>query len=70
MKIIVKPNCPKNKLLEFDSVRGAYRVEVKAKPEGGKANLEVEKFLSKHFKKRVKIVSGFKSRQKIIEILE
>ena len=63
MKIIVKTNCPKNKI-DFDGSR--YRVEIKAKPVDGKANFEIEKFLSKHFGKKVKIKSGFKSKMKII----
>jgi uncharacterized protein (TIGR00251 family) len=65
VKVIVKPNSPKNKI-NYDDSRLCYRVELKAKPKEGEANLELIKFLSKHFKKRVKIVSGFKSRIKTI----
>ncbi len=65
MKIIVKTNCSENKI-SFDNSRSCYRVEIKAKPVDGKANLEIEKFLSKHFGKKVRIISGFKSKMKII----
>jgi len=65
-KVIVKPNSPENKLMGYDDVREAYVVWVKAKPADGEANKEVEKFLSKKLKKKVKIVSGFKSRIKFI----
>ncbi len=62
-RIVVKPNCPKNSI----SDEGAYyKVELKAKPKEGEANRELVKFLSKHFKKKVKIVSGLKSRIKFI----
>ena len=67
-KIIVKPNFSKNKLLGFDEGRQAYRVEIKAKPESGKANLEVVKFFSKLIKKDVKIIKGMTSKEKILKI--
>ena len=67
-KILVKPNSRENKIESFDNQRNAYRISIKAKPEGNKANIEVIKFLSKLLKKRVKIVAGFKSREKIVEI--
>jgi len=67
MKIIVKTNCPKNEVREYDSVRDAYRVEIRAKPVDGKANIEIEKFLSKHFGKKLKIISGFKSKIKLLK---
>jgi uncharacterized protein (TIGR00251 family) len=68
MKIIVKTNASENSI-KFDENLKVYRVSVKAKPENGKANLEIEKFLSKHFKKKVKIKSGFKSKRKTIGFL-
>jgi uncharacterized protein len=68
-KFIVKPNAKTTKLLGYDPDRKAYRVEIKSKPDKGEANKELEKFLSKHFKKKVKIISGHKSRVKMIEIL-
>jgi len=48
-------------------------VGLTSKPEKGKANLELIKKLAKHFKvssSQVKIVSGLKSRRKIVEITE
>jgi uncharacterized protein (TIGR00251 family) len=67
-KIIVKPNSPKNKIIDFDKDKNAYRVEIKAKPEGGKANLEIIKFFTKRFKKKVKIIKGLHSRAKVLRI--
>jgi uncharacterized protein (TIGR00251 family) len=67
MKIIVKTNCSKNEIKEYDSVREVYKVEIRAKPADGKANIEIEKFLSKHFGKKLKIISGFKSKVKLLK---
>jgi len=67
-KIIVKPNSKENKLLGFDAEKNAYRMEVNAKTEDNKANIEIIKFLSRLLKKKVRIKTGLKSREKIIEI--
>ncbi len=68
VKIIVKPNSPKNKIVCFDKDKDAYRVEIKAKPEANKANIEIVKFFSKKFKKKVKIIKGLHSKEKILKI--
>ena len=67
IKVIVKPNSPKNKIKEIS--KETYNLEIKAKPENNKANIEIEKFLSKHFKKDAKIISGLKSKKKIIRLV-
>lgn len=69
-KIIAMPNSKENKIEGFDKERNAYRVRVKARPEGNKANIEIVKFLSKLLKKKVKISSGLNSREKIIEVAD
>ena len=66
MEIIVKPN--KNKTEIIKETPSQIILNVKAAPEKGKANKEIIKFLSKHFKKRVKILKGFKSRKKEITL--
>ena len=70
MKINIKihPNSSKIdvKMIEKDH----YEVWLKEKPQDNKANLELVKLLKKHFKKPVKIKSGFTSRKKIIEVEE
>ena len=48
-------------------------VGLTSKPEKGKANLELIKKLAKYFKvpsSHVRIVSGLKSRRKIVEVTE
>lgn len=69
-KIIVKPNSRENMIEGFDSQRNAYIVHVKAKPEDNNANIEIIKFLSRYMKKRVRIVTGLKSKEKIIEVTD
>ena len=68
-KIIVKANAKENKIEGFDINKNAYIVRIKAKPEDNKANIEIIKFLSKQLKKKVRIASGLKSKEKIIEAI-
>ena len=65
-KIIVKPNMPSNKIIGYNKEKQAYRVDIKAKPEQNKANIEIIKFFSKLLKKKVRIISGLKSKEKLL----
>ncbi|MFH1827982.1 MAG: DUF167 domain-containing protein [Nanoarchaeota archaeon] len=67
-KIIVKPNASKNQIIGYDTNKDAYRISIKAKAEKNKANIEVIKFLSKQLGKKVIILRGKQSREKIIKI--
>ncbi|MFH1376901.1 MAG: DUF167 domain-containing protein [Candidatus Woesearchaeota archaeon] len=66
IEIITKTNSPQNKIAQISENK--FKLEIKAKPENNKANIEIEKFLSKHFKTNAKIISGFKSKKKLIKI--
>lgn len=66
LKIRVKTNQPKDEIIEKDD---GYIVSVKERPEKGKANLAVIKLFKKELKKNIRIVSGFKSREKLIEFV-
>jgi len=66
-KIIVKANSKKNEIV-YDEVKKFYRVNIKEKAEDNKANKEIIKFLSKLTKKKARIISGLRSREKLIEI--
>lgn len=68
-KIIVKANSKKNKINGYDKEKNAYRISIAAKPENNKANIEIIKFLSKLLKKKVRIISGLKSKEKIVEVI-
>jgi len=67
--VVIKPNSLKNEIVGYDAVKRAYKINIKEKAEDNKANKELMKFLSKFFGKRVKIKSGFRSKEKIIEIV-
>ena len=67
LNIIAKPNSPKTSIVEYDSNRKAVKITIAAPPDKNKANRELLKFLSKTLKKKAKIVSGSKSKYKIIE---
>jgi uncharacterized protein (TIGR00251 family) len=69
MKISIKlhPNSSQEKINEIEKDK-SYEVWIKEKPLEGKANEKLIKLLKKYFKKDVKIISGFKSREKIAEI--
>jgi len=67
LKIIVKPNSKENKIKEYDFNRKALRVDIKAKAEHNKANIEVIKFFKK-LGYDSEIVKGLKSKEKILRI--
>lgn len=50
--------------------REKYTVRLKSRAENNKANIELIKFLKKHFKaQKVRIKSGFNSGKKVVEIV-
>lgn len=68
ISVFLKPNAKKQEVLQYN---GIFRVSVKSPPKDNEANQELIEVLSHHFgipKKFVSIVSGFNSRNKIIEI--
>lgn len=67
LKIRVKAKSGKTEIVSKGDV---WKVNVKSKAESGKANLEILKFFSKLFKKKVEIVKGKKSRDKILRFFE
>jgi len=74
INVHINPNAKKSEVLgeELDLFGGkTLKVKVAAPPIEGKANKELVKILSKHFnvpKSKISIVSGDKSRNKIIEV--
>ncbi len=68
-KVIVKPNSKENKILGIDKQKKAIKIAIKAKAEKNKANLELIKFLSKKLKRKVRIKSGFTSKEKVVCIV-
>lgn len=66
IEVKVRTNCSTNKLFLKDD---KYVVELNAKPKNNEANLELIKFLSKKFKMKLRIIRGFKSRMKLIDVV-
>lgn len=65
VEIIVKPNSKKNLITKTNK---GYVVEIKSKAENNKANEELEKFLSKITKQKVKLISGKTQKRKLVKL--
>ena len=71
MKIQVKVK-PNSKTEELSQKGDSFIVKVKEPPKEGKANQAVIKLLAEHFgvpQSQVRILSGFRSREKIIAVV-
>jgi len=64
--IKVQPNS-KKQVIQTDIDGKIQKVFLKNPAKDNKANNELEKFLSKHFKTKVKIIKGHTSKNKTIE---
>ena len=70
MKIQVKVK-PNSRTEELSREGDSFMVKVKEPPKEGKANQAVIKLLAHHFgvpQSQVRILSGFRSRNKVIEV--
>jgi uncharacterized protein (TIGR00251 family) len=70
MKIQVKVK-PNSSTEEVSREGNSFIVKVKEPPKEGKANQAVIKLLAEHFgipQSQVRILSGFKSRNKVVEV--
>ena len=69
IKVKVFPNSKKQEIIKKSE--DSFNVKVKEKPIKGHANREVKKVLTSYFKiseSRIKLIKGFKQRNKIFEI--
>lgn len=64
LRIKVKPNARKSAVLKCED--GVLHLAIAAPAEDGKANAEVERFLTKLAGRKATIKSGFTSREKLI----
>jgi uncharacterized protein (TIGR00251 family) len=72
MKIQVKVK-PSSRTEEVSQEGDSFIIKVKEPPREGRANQAVIKLLAEHFgvpRSQVRILSGFRSRNKVIEIAE
>jgi len=70
IQVKVKPNSNTGKLSQEGN---SFIVKVKEPPKEGKANQAVIRLLAEHFgvpQSQVRILSGFRSRNKVIEVAE
>jgi uncharacterized protein (TIGR00251 family) len=68
LSIIAKPNSSKSEVKCWDEEKKALRVDIAAEPEKGKANIEVVKFFARLLKRKVSIIKGLTSKQKVLKI--
>lgn len=73
IRIKVKPNSPKTETIsQTEDENGlTLKINIKAKPEKNKANIELIRFLSKETKipkENIKIISGATDRTKLIKL--
>lgn len=69
IKVEVKPSAKSNEVLGWMPEKEAFKVSVKAPPEGGKANAELARFFSKLLGAEVRVVSGHTSKRKMLRVL-
>lgn len=67
IKIKVKTGRPKTRITKKEG--DTYFMDVKARPEKGKANLEIIRYFSKIKKKKVDIIKGKISKEKLLKVL-
>jgi uncharacterized protein (TIGR00251 family) len=70
IQVKVKPN---SKIQELSQEGNSYTVKIKEPAKEGRANQAVVELLAEHFgvpKSQARILSGFKSKNKVIEIAE
>ncbi len=73
IRVKVIPQSNKNEIIDYTNDKDGItlKIKIKATPEKNKANIELIKFLSKELnasKEEIKIISGLRSRTKLIKI--
>ncbi|MFH0978784.1 MAG: DUF167 domain-containing protein [Candidatus Woesearchaeota archaeon] len=64
VKVVIRPKAVNTSIVSYNGE--SYKMDVKAAPVKGEANIELVKFVSRLVKQRVEIVSGLTSRTKIL----
>jgi len=68
MKILIKVHSNSSQEKILDLGENNFEIWIRKKPINGRANEYIEKLLGKYFNAKCNIVSGFTSKNKIIEI--
>ena len=71
MKLVIKcqPNSSRQEI-QFNIDGTISKVFLKKPAKENKANIELEKFLSKHYKAKAKVIKGHTSKNKTVEIIK
>jgi uncharacterized protein len=64
LRIKAKPGARETKILKIEN--NVVHIAIAAQPEDGKANHELERFLTKLLKRKAVMKSGFSSREKVV----
>lgn len=64
LRVKVKPNARKSEAIKVED--GVLHLAIAAQPEDGKANAEVERFLTRLTGRKARIKSGFTSKEKLV----
>ena len=68
LRVHVSPGSKKSGVQGYDIWKKALIIKLKSPPEGGKANGELIEILSEFFSAEVEIVTGHKSRSKMVVV--
>ena len=68
IKIYIKPNSKKNEFCGFDKDKGCFIFRIKAPAIDNKANIALIDYVKKDFKADCKLISGEKSKIKILAV--
>jgi uncharacterized protein len=69
LRVKISPNASENKITEIMAdEEHTVKIQIKAKPEQGKANKEIMKFLGKLFKAECEIISGNTGSVKLVKL--
>lgn len=66
LTIKAKPNAKKTKITKVENIK--IHLDVAAPAEHNKANIEILKFFTKQLKKKVRIIKGKTSKEKVLKI--
>lgn len=69
LAILAKPNSSKTEILDWNEERQMLKIAINAPPEDNKANEELLKFLKKKLKRKVELIKGKTSREKVVRII-
>lgn len=68
IKVYIKPNSNKNEFCGFDNDKGCFIFRIKAPAIDDKANIALMNYVKKEFKADCRLISGVKSKLKILAV--